>query len=548
MNPSAAAARAEKTADTSAGPSQSGDSHTDLSQSPEGEFRSETSWGVTTKEIAEAQREDIDLVPIFSWLDGEEEVTFDKLFRESPSAKHYWLNKERFVLIGDVLYIRGLQQGQKLMVLPERFRAEAIRLNHNVPSAGHQGRDRTMGRMKEQFYWYGLGLDVRIHISGCATCNQHKKSLTGRAPMTEFHAGGPMERVHLDFLGPLPKTTRGNQCVLMVVDQFTKWVECIPLADQTAETTARAVVDHVFMRLGIPFEIFTDQGRNFESRLFTEMCKVLHIYKARTTPYRPSSNGQVERYNRTLMDAVRCFIGKSQTHWDVHLQQIASALRTCVNRHTGQTPNLMMLGRQANTVASLMFPHARDVHEDPDGYVGELVKAMRLAHTVARDTLRVSTKRAKGGHDLRILKRPYKIGQAVYILDTASVKGKCRKLCPPWKGPAVVVKQISGYIFRVLLRKAYLVVHHDRIKPCNDSVLPAWIQQWHRNPTYGEEEDDADTPYCLCRQPWQNRFMIACDFCNEWFHGAAGGACVDVTATDAANIDKWACPNCSNSQ
>ena len=471
--------------------------------------RAETSWGVTTSEIAEVQREDLDLVPIFSWLDGEEEIVFEKLFRESPSAKHYWLNKERFVLIGDVLYIRGLRPNQQLMVLPERFRSEAIRLNHDIPSAGHQGRDRTMTKVKEQFFWYGLGLDVRIHIAGCATCNQNKKSLRGRAPLTEFQAGGPMERVHLDFLGPLPKTTRGNNCVLMMVDQFTKWVECIPLPDQTAEVTARAVVDQIFMRLGIPFEIFTDQGRNFESRLFSQMCKALYIHKARTTPYRPSSNGQVERYNRTLMDAVRCFVGKSQTNWDVHLQQIASALRSCVNRQTGQTPNFMMLGRQVITPSYLMFPHARDAYDDPDGYVGELVKAMRLAHTVARDNLRVATKRAKGGHDLRVLKWPYKEGQAVYILDTATVKGKCRKLSPPWKGPAVIVKRISAYLFRVLLRKAFLVVHHDRIKPCTDTTLPAWIRQWQLNPTYGAGEEDDDTLYCVGCQPWQNHFMIA---------------------------------------
>ena len=80
----------------------------------------------------------------------------------------------------------------------------------------------------------------------------------------------------------------------MIIDQFTKWVECVPLPTQTAEQTAKAAVDQFFSRFGTPFQIFTDQGRNFDSNLFTEMCKVLEIHKARTTPYRPSSNGQVE--------------------------------------------------------------------------------------------------------------------------------------------------------------------------------------------------------------------------------------------------------------
>ena len=43
-----------------------------------------------------------------------------------------------------------------------------------------------------------------------------------RAEMLKYHAGAPMERVHLDFLGPLPRTARGNEYVLVMVDQFTK--------------------------------------------------------------------------------------------------------------------------------------------------------------------------------------------------------------------------------------------------------------------------------------------------------------------------------------
>jgi hypothetical protein len=74
----------------------------------------------------------------------------------------------------------------------------------------------------------------------------------------------PMERVHLDFMGPLVKTKRGNEYVLMMVDKFTKWTECIPLPSQTAEITAQAAINELFARFGYPFQIFTDQGRHFE--------------------------------------------------------------------------------------------------------------------------------------------------------------------------------------------------------------------------------------------------------------------------------------------
>lgn len=164
-------------------------------------------------------------------------------------------------------------------------------------------------RVKEKFYWCNMNQSTKNFVRTCDICSKHKKS-NGKAkcPMTKHHAGVPMERVHLDFLGPLPESSNGNSNISVMVDQFTKWVECVPLPSQTAEVTARAAVNEFFARFGFPFNIFTDQGRNFESRLFKSICDVLQIHKSRTTPYRPSANGQVERFNRTLMDAVRCFV------------------------------------------------------------------------------------------------------------------------------------------------------------------------------------------------------------------------------------------------
>ena len=150
-------------------------------------------------------------------------------------------------------------------MVPKDLHTLAVQWNHDLPSAGHQGRERTKLRVKEKFAWFGLSKFVTQYVASCEVCNKCKKSdRKGKCPMTEYQAGACMERVHLDFLGPLPKTKRGNEYVLMIVDQFTKWVECIPPPNQTAEETARAAVDNFFSRLGFPFQVYVDQGRNFE--------------------------------------------------------------------------------------------------------------------------------------------------------------------------------------------------------------------------------------------------------------------------------------------
>jgi hypothetical protein len=147
----------------------------------------------------------------------------------------------------------------------------------------------------------------------------------------------------------------------------------------------------------------------------------------------------------------------------------------------------------------------------------------------------------KRNYDLRLMERSYQVGDVVYLLDTAVLKGKCKKLCPPWKGPAVIVSQLSAFLFRVKLRNAVFVVNHDRLKFCRDREIPQWIKHWREHPDdrVSTAQGD-DRVYCFCRKPWQGRFMIQCNLCSEWFHGA----CVDITPTDSIDIDVYKCGDC----
>ena len=230
-------------------------------------------------------------------------------------------------------------------------------------------------------------------------CNRQKKpQKKPKAHQVQYHAGSPLERIHIDILGPLIETPRGNQYVLVVVDQFTKWVECYALADQTAERVARTLVSEFIGRFGCPLELHSDQGRNFESRMFKEVCDLLKIVKTRTTPYRPSANGQVERMNRTILQILRCFIQGQQEDWDLHLATVGMAIRSTVNRQTGFTPNFLMLGREVLQPIDLMLnPGCDEEQRTPGTYAARHQEAMRTAHREARQkTTAISTTPEKG--------------------------------------------------------------------------------------------------------------------------------------------------------
>ena len=135
--------------------------------------------------------------------------------------------------------------------------------------------------------------------------------------------------------------------MLVVVDQFSKWIECYALSDQTAERVARILVSGFIGRFGFPLELHSDQGRNFESRMFNEVCDLLKIVKTRTTPYRPNewSGGTYEPH----------FIQGQQEEWDLRLATVGMAIRSTVNRQTGFTPNFLMLGREVLQPIDLML-------------------------------------------------------------------------------------------------------------------------------------------------------------------------------------------------
>ena len=104
--------------------------------------------------------------------------------------------------------------------------------------------------------------------------------------MKTYNVGAPMERIAINVMGPLPIIDRENKYVLVISDYFTKWTESSAMSNQEAETVADVVAREFVSRFGVPRQLDTDQGRNVESRLFQEMCRILEIDKIRTTPVR----------------------------------------------------------------------------------------------------------------------------------------------------------------------------------------------------------------------------------------------------------------------
>lgn len=172
---------------------------------------------------------------------------------------------------------------------------------HDNPEGGHLGVFKSLAKVRERFYWIHCRHEVEEWCQRCNLCAARKgPRVKQRSPLQLYKAGESMEHVVIDVQGPLPGTNQGNKYILIAMDHFSTWPKAYALPNQEAVTVTDVFVSQFFSRFGVPRVLHSDQGQNFESSMFQEVCTLLRIHKTRTTALHPQSNGIVERYNQTI--------------------------------------------------------------------------------------------------------------------------------------------------------------------------------------------------------------------------------------------------------
>ena len=428
---------------------------------------------VSVSDIRQAQQEDDNIGPILRHLNaGHLRPDWDEVSYLGPEAKNLWSQWDALRVNDGVLEHRwestdGLSSHWQ-MVVPKKNRSQVLQEQHDNISSGHLGTKKTLGRLRQRFYWLGMRSDVKEWCRACAVCCAKKgPQRRGNAPLQLFVTGAPMERVAVDIAGPLPVTRSGNRYICVTMDYFTKWPEAIAVPNQEAETIARALVDNFFSRFGVPVDLHSDQGRNFESKVFKACCDLLGIHKTRTTPLRPQSDGMVERFNRTLGEELAKFCADSQDNWDEKLPLLLMAYRSAEHEVTNFSPAHMMFGHELRMPVDLVIGRPPDAEPPPDSatYVGRLKKHMDDVHQVVRQRLKVAADAMKSRHDMYARETSFSKGDQVWLYNPRRVKGKSPKLMSDWEGPYEVTDRLSDVTYRIRrpTRGKAKVVHINRL-------------------------------------------------------------------------------------
>ena len=356
------------------------------------------------------------------------------------------------------------------MVLTKVYQKRVYEELHE--NMGHLGAERVTELARERFYWPFMRADITHYVTKVCHCLKQRKPPTHiNAPLQPILSTAPFQLVSMDYVH-LEPSYGGYQYILVIMDHYTRFAQAYATGDKSA---ADKLFNDFIMRFGFPETIHHDQGGEFENKLFYNLEKLSGVKHLRTTPYHPQGNGQVERFNRTLLSMLRALPEKQKTRWRDHLNKVVHAYNCTRHDSTGFSPFYLLFGRTPRLPIDLMFglrpPEGYSTYPE---YVRNWRRAMKEAYNLASAQARKSADMGKRQYDKKVRHTALCEGDRVLVRNMTE-RGGPGKLRSYWEREIYVVtqKRKDMPVYEVQpesVNGRTRVLHRNLLLPC--SFLP----------------------------------------------------------------------------
>lgn len=354
------------------------------------------------------------------------------------------------------LKLKKIQWGPDNVQIECEFSAEAIRpyvpkslrqrVFHIIHNPAHPSARVTDRLIRQRYVWPNMHKDARSWCKTCIDCQASKVTRHVRSFPDHFIApDGRFDQVHIDIVGPLPQYEGYMYCLTMI-DRFSRWVEATPIKDISAQTIARTFFDTWIARYGSPKYITTDQGTQFESRMFQALLSLIGTQRVRTTPYHPQSNGLIERWHRVFKAALMCHV---EGNWVRKLSTVMLGLRAHTRTDTGASPAEFLFGTTIRLPGEFFLPE--DITPDPNFFIEEFREYMREIRPVP--TVHKNKTKIFYFKDLH---------QCTHVFLRNMAK---KALERPYSGPYKVIRRITDRVFEIEVQGKNKTVSIELLKP-----------------------------------------------------------------------------------
>lgn len=366
---------------------------------------------------------------------------------------------------------------------------------HDAPTGAHFGVEKTLERIRRDFYWPKMRHTVEAYIRGCEAC-QRNKSINMKPAGELQPLPIPEDKWHtvtMDFITKLPKTKTGYDSIVVFVDKLTKMVHYSPTTTKaTACDIAKIFLRDVFRHHGLPSAIISDRDSKFTGQFWRELFKTLGTKLKMSTAYHPQTDGQTERANRTLEENLRAYVNTRQNDWDAHLPILETAYNDTVNPSTGFTPFYLNYGMHPRMPATLNLKACKNPGAE------NMLTSLRDSLNKAKENLRRAQDRQKQAADRRRRPTTYQVGDMVLLstknldlrpsTETSGSKTKKKgtfKLMPKWIGPFKVMATIGPACTLELpdqLSRLHNTFHVSLLRPYHDGTKAFPSRQTQHRP------------------------------------------------------------------
>jgi hypothetical protein len=288
--------------------------------------------------------------------------------------------------------------------------------------------------------------------------------------MQTYEPNGFGDRLHIDLTGPHPPSRQGSIYILTAIDAYTRF-----LKNKMAVTVADALVERVLLPFGCFRSLVSDQGPEFCNELLAEVTARLGIQKLRTTAYRASANGRVERVHRTMNNLISKHIGENQKMWQDSLQTIVTAYNASVHESTNYSPYYLVYGREYRTPLDLTIATPEIPVKNQWDYTDQLETRLQAAYESVNQHLKATTQRMKIRYDARVKPLTLEAGDFAHFYYPRRRRGRYHK----WARLCIlcrVERKINDvlYLIRIKPKGRTSVVHVDRLKVFQGEVPALW--------------------------------------------------------------------------